>query len=244
MTMTTENPMDRVCLVWSWRLPATSSSVKVARDHVGAQATRFGIDPDDARLVADELAANAVQHADGANDFLVTVRCQSSRFVVELTDSAPHLLPKFNEPRLDAEVTRGRGLAIVAQLADEVEVHVNSVCKAVCAVFHAPSSPSSSVPSVLEPLAPIDVQPSELNGYAYRMGLPPAYPAASNDPFTVHLTEAHAMGVIPALSRLRPVGDRIATLLAEGASLARRLDEHDAANLTRAFVRQMGVGSV
>ncbi|UGQ14690.1 hypothetical protein LO772_14555 [Yinghuangia sp. ASG 101] len=61
---------------------------------------------------------------------------------------------------------------------------------------------------------------------------------------TVHLTEAHATSVIPSLSRLRPVSDRITTLLAEGASLARCLDKHDAADLTRAFIKQMGVSSV
>lgn len=140
MTTTTRDSMECVCLAWSWRLPTDASSVKAARDHVAAQAVRCGVSFEDARLVVGELASNAVQHAVGSDDFLVTVRWQRNRFAVELVDSAPHLLPEFQGQGLDPEVTRGRGLAIVAQIADEVEVRVGSSGKAVCAVFHTASS--------------------------------------------------------------------------------------------------------
>lgn len=241
MNGTVLESMEPVHLVWCWRLPADQPSVKVARDLVAAKADRCGLDAEAARLVVSELATNCVKHAVGSEDFVVTLRWQPDKSVIALVDNAPQLLPEFEPAAADPDRPDGRGLLIVAQAADEVEVRVGARSKAVCAVFSGerPRAPAGAV----EPLAPIAVEPSDRCGYAYRLGLPPSDSGQAVGPLAVHITEAHAMNAIAALSRLRPVGERVATLLDEGAALARLLDAYDLQSLARAFAEHIGAAA-
>ncbi|UGQ09239.1 ATP-binding protein [Yinghuangia sp. ASG 101] len=161
MNNTTPEPMAPARLAWSWRLPADASSVKIARDRVSAHAARCGVDRETVRLVVSELASNAVRHAHGSEDFVVAVRWQPDMFGIALIDSAPHLLPALNIVEIDMEHTAGRGLAIVARLADEIEVTVNELRKAVCVVFRTPRPDSRIMPGTSEPMAPVDAAASE-----------------------------------------------------------------------------------
>ncbi|MCF2534008.1 ATP-binding protein [Yinghuangia soli] len=239
MDSTALESMDSACLTWSWRLPAAESSVKVARDQVGPLAARCGLDEDMARLVVSELATNCVQHAEESEDFVITVRWEPGRCVIALLDGVPDRLPQFDPIGVDANTTRGRGLLIVAQAADELEVRVGAGCKAVCAVFCRvqPYEPSETV----EPLAPIGVEVSDRPGYDYRLCLPPSYPGQSRGAMALDITEAHAMNCIAALSGLRPVRDRVATLLAEGSAVAALLDPRDVETLGRQFTEHIGM---
>jgi anti-sigma regulatory factor (Ser/Thr protein kinase) len=72
---------------------------------------------DDAVLATAELFANAVRHTSGAPQDLVTVtlECTGDELRVTVADPSP-LLPRPRSPDEDAE--SGRGLGIVAALAD------------------------------------------------------------------------------------------------------------------------------
>lgn len=71
---------------------------------------------DDVVLVASELVGNAVVHAKDANDLDVAWDLHGSAVTVRVHDRSD-LMP---EPRTaDVTATNGRGLAIVAAIADE-----------------------------------------------------------------------------------------------------------------------------
>ncbi|MFD8630693.1 ATP-binding protein [Streptomyces sp. NPDC059533] len=90
-----------------------------------------------AEAVAGELLANAVQHTSGGGAS-VTARLQEGRLRVEVCDQSA-ALPHERRPRTDAE--DGRGLLIIAALADRHGVEQNASGKSCWAEFDLPVSP-------------------------------------------------------------------------------------------------------
>ena len=74
-------------------------------------ANEAGADPEAAALLASELAANAVIHANSA--FEVRVGEDSEAFRVEIVNDAPEMIVALEEPSDET----GRGLHIVDALA-------------------------------------------------------------------------------------------------------------------------------
>ncbi|MFB6956068.1 ATP-binding protein [Streptomyces sp. NPDC056309] len=102
-------------------VPADPSWAAAVRRLVAEQFARLPLSADQrdgAVLAADELFANAVKHARTDPDDTVTVTVEWSAHTLRVTvaDSSP-VLPR---PRpADADAESGRGLAIVAALADD-----------------------------------------------------------------------------------------------------------------------------
>jgi len=74
-------------------------------------ASQSGADPDVAALLASELAANAVVHANSV--FEVRVRTDGDVFRVEIVNDAPEMIAALKEPSEES----GRGLHIVDALS-------------------------------------------------------------------------------------------------------------------------------
>jgi anti-sigma regulatory factor (Ser/Thr protein kinase) len=98
------------------RFEATVSQVSAARQFVATTVAAWGLAPDDAGLVATELATNALVHA--RSPFAVSVDYQPPRLVVEVTDDGPWESP--------SSVIKGKGLAVVEHLSTwGVRRHMN-----------------------------------------------------------------------------------------------------------------------
>ncbi|MCX4908672.1 ATP-binding protein [Streptomyces sp. NBC_00878] len=117
------NPQPPALLThdWSMGYPMTLRSVRLARLHVRRRLTmwQWTGDIDDAVLVVSELVANAVRHARviGHELWLRLVELEDGGLVVEVSDP----LRVFPEPESAPEGERGRGLLVVAQLAEELD---------------------------------------------------------------------------------------------------------------------------
>lgn len=87
---------------------------------VGAHLTLWGLSSmvDDVVLATDELFANAVRHTgtEPADTIRVLVECSERELRVTLADPSP-ALPRPR--RVDGAAESGRGLSIVAALADD-----------------------------------------------------------------------------------------------------------------------------
>lgn len=104
---------------------ATAASVPAARDFV---ARHFAGHPDfeDARLLASELAQNAVRHGDG-DSFTVTVDHRKDMIVVAVanTGDAARLPTEVDTTFADLDAESGRGLGLVALLAPALGCAIN-----------------------------------------------------------------------------------------------------------------------
>ena len=101
--------------VLHWHLESSAAAVGRMRKELGATLHRLGV-PDDAHdgvlIVANELAANAVEHASGPVEVLAALSPGSVRIAVrDGSARAPRLQPH------DRRAPRGRGLQMVAWLA-------------------------------------------------------------------------------------------------------------------------------
>ncbi|MEU6807055.1 ATP-binding protein [Streptomyces neyagawaensis] len=101
-------------------VPARPSCAAGVRRTVAAHLARWDLSSiaDDAVLATDELFANAVRHASAgpADTIAVTLECSDRALRVTLADPSPA------QPRpraVDGTAESGRGLAIVAALADD-----------------------------------------------------------------------------------------------------------------------------
>src|SRR5262249_46219862 len=110
-------------------LPAELTSARQARSAVRRALTAWGMDhlSDDAELLASELVANAAEHGDGKPISLALRRHAEPGghpgITCEVTDTSP-AMPRRIEADPDAE--RGRGLAIVAALAQSTGVRATN----------------------------------------------------------------------------------------------------------------------
>ncbi|UZJ33754.1 ATP-binding protein [Streptomyces endophytica] len=115
-----------VAAIRDWGLPAGSEPLHAAE------------------LMAGELLSNAVQHA-GPGAVTVTARCDGNAIRVEVSDSTRDL-PRPRSPSQDDE--HGRGLSIVAALADRYGTEPTASGKRCWAEVHlqAVSSPEVALP--------------------------------------------------------------------------------------------------
>ncbi|MET9144996.1 ATP-binding protein [Streptomyces sp. NPDC004042] len=96
---------------------------------------------DDAALIVTELGTNAVVHtASGGSTFHVTLTVSPLAVVIEVTDlGTPDTSPRVQRPTPDS--THGRGLGMVAALADRLQTRGDDSGRTVTAELHAPAHP-------------------------------------------------------------------------------------------------------
>lgn len=74
----------------------------------------------DIQIALSEACANAVRHASGTNDYLVSLGVGSEGCVVEVIDQGPGFDPE--EPRQhEPDAEAGRGLLLMRELVDDFE---------------------------------------------------------------------------------------------------------------------------
>ncbi|MGI8879204.1 MAG: ATP-binding protein [Jatrophihabitans sp.] len=100
----------------------TAASAATVRRNLAYDLGRVGVDADvasDSSVLASELVANAVRHARAlpSGHLQVEWAVTSEGVVVSVTDGGSDTVPEIREAGL--QDTTGRGLAIVAALADE-----------------------------------------------------------------------------------------------------------------------------
>jgi anti-sigma regulatory factor (Ser/Thr protein kinase) len=125
------------------RLPPEAPSVKRARDEVAAALRAMGWHDDSidrARVVASELATNALLHA--GTGFEVTIRIEDSAWI-EVADGAPAALP---QQRADPDDPRpgGMGLYLVDAMAEEWGVEQDLSGKVVWARLSGGDKPDAA----------------------------------------------------------------------------------------------------
>ncbi|KOV24955.1 hypothetical protein ADK60_23455 [Streptomyces sp. XY431] len=110
--------------------PASLQTVGAVRRLLRDLLVTAGADPDAACLILSELLANALLHGAGAPTVSLELRC--GRLYIAVADGST-AAPVRPEP--DVARTCGRGLDLVAALADDWGVELIGVCgKAVWAV--------------------------------------------------------------------------------------------------------------
>ncbi|PBC84289.1 MULTISPECIES: ATP-binding protein [unclassified Streptomyces] len=130
----------------SFSVPGTTHAAAAARRRLAAEMHDWGLPADSdalhtAELVAGELLSNAVQHA-GPSAITVVARCDGNAIRIEVSDSSPDL-PR---PRSPNEVDEhGRGLLIVAALADRYAVEPTESGKRCWAEIHLRAVPSPHI---------------------------------------------------------------------------------------------------
>ncbi len=97
-----------------WPLPEDHSAARLARTRVG-EAVKGWPKADDAILIASELVANAVDH--GAGPIFLLLEATVDRVRIGVENAPTDRLPAPREAGTND--SRGRGLAMVAALADE-----------------------------------------------------------------------------------------------------------------------------
>ena len=104
-------PFDR------FQLSAVRRFVDAAAAEAGVDAARRG----DVVLAASELAANSIVHGGGTGE--ARVWPEPGAFLCEVVDSGVIADPMVGRRRPSPEQLNGRGLWIVAQIADALDVH-------------------------------------------------------------------------------------------------------------------------
>jgi anti-sigma regulatory factor (Ser/Thr protein kinase) len=139
------------------RLTAGPAAVPAARHQVQAaiRAWEAPVDPADAALLTSELVTNAVQHAAGLVVTLV-IACSGSQVRVDVHDTS-RSLPEVTEVPADAE--SGRGLQLVATLADEWGFYRTPAGKAVYFTLAFGPDPGRVPPGVGGRCMPGDGEP-------------------------------------------------------------------------------------
>ncbi|HEX2656710.1 MAG TPA: ATP-binding protein [Polyangia bacterium] len=104
--------------------PADPRAPRCARRHVEAVLVEWEVGRDvrsAAACITSELVTNAIRHTNTARVGLVLRReSQPRRLRVEVSDSAPELIPQIGSPDTDSE--SGRGLPLVRDLSQEYGV--------------------------------------------------------------------------------------------------------------------------
>jgi anti-sigma regulatory factor (Ser/Thr protein kinase) len=122
---------------------AVPESVAVVRAMVADFATQVGAPPatvEAVKLAVSEAATNVVIHAyrDSAAPGLIHVEAAlaAGKLRVSITDTGPGLRPRQDSPGL------GVGLAIIAELADEIELLQGSTGLRILMRFALPANPT------------------------------------------------------------------------------------------------------
>ncbi|MFJ9543614.1 ATP-binding protein [Streptomyces sp. NPDC101225] len=108
---------------------------------------------EDAALIVTELGTNALTHTasgEPAGTFRVTLTTSELITVIAVTDSgATSTAPEIQQPSGNA--TNGRGLAIVATLADDVVVHGDNTGRTITAELRVPTDALKPAPCYTRP---------------------------------------------------------------------------------------------
>lgn len=119
---------------------ADTSEIRAARNLVADESAPFvgAARSEDVRLAVSELATNALEHGDGA-DAVVEYGVDGDAFFVTVTAdaSAP---PERKRPSASADQVSGRGLQIVAGIADSVLVSGDGRSVSVSCSFDLPAT--------------------------------------------------------------------------------------------------------
>jgi serine/threonine-protein kinase RsbW len=107
-------------------VPARRSELGVARRFAGEIATKFGLDADtryEFVYAVNEAVTNAIKHGASDEEGMIHLRIAADD---DRLTFAVHDRGTFDMPVLDSAVTpeHGRGLALMASLVDEVELHI------------------------------------------------------------------------------------------------------------------------
>jgi anti-sigma regulatory factor (Ser/Thr protein kinase) len=139
------------------RLTAGPAAASAARQQVRAaiRAWEAPVDPADAVLLTSELVTNAVQHTAGPVVTLV-IACSCGQVRVDVHD-ASRALPEVTDVPADAE--SGRGLHLVATLADEWGFYRTPAGKAVYFTLAFGPAPGRVAPGVGGRYMPGDGEP-------------------------------------------------------------------------------------
>lgn len=119
---------------WSLHLRREASSVPLARRLLLGTMETAGVDPDvsfDLSVALSEACANAVEHGgraaarrgadpDGTEAYRVTAYLDGDRCRIEVSDSGPGFPPATVARRRPSLAEHGRGLHLIAELADDV----------------------------------------------------------------------------------------------------------------------------
>jgi anti-sigma regulatory factor (Ser/Thr protein kinase) len=104
--------------------PFDRFGLSAVRRFIGAAAAEAGVDParrSDVVLAASELAANSIVHGGGTGE--ARVWCEPAAFACEVVDAGVIRDPMVGRRQPPPEQLNGRGLWIVNQLADQLELH-------------------------------------------------------------------------------------------------------------------------
>ncbi|MER6128304.1 ATP-binding protein [Streptomyces sp. NPDC001795] len=108
---------------------------------------------DDAALIVTELGTNALMHTasgETAGTFRVTLTITELITVIAVTDSgSAKTAPEIQRPSGNA--THGRGLGIVASLADNVMIRGDDSGRTITAELRVPTSPMNPSPCYTRP---------------------------------------------------------------------------------------------
>jgi anti-sigma regulatory factor (Ser/Thr protein kinase) len=133
-------------------LPAEPASASAARRFVGAALDQIGLTDlcDDAMLCTAELATNAILHS--RDRFTVAVRRTSAGVRIDVIDSRPDRLPLVVPDSLDPmdTGTTGRGLLMIAALADRWGYFTTGVGKTVWVELSGSGPEEGSTDPVVE----------------------------------------------------------------------------------------------
>ncbi|MFF0091891.1 ATP-binding protein [Streptomyces canus] len=115
---------------WSLHLRREAASVPLARRLLLGTMETAGVDPDvsyDLSLALSEACANAVEHGgesglpDSSAAYRVTAYLDGEKCRIEVTDSGPGF-PAVRPRPTPMEAENGRGLCLIRELADHVQI--------------------------------------------------------------------------------------------------------------------------
>lgn len=116
---------------WSLHLRREAASVPLARRLLLGTMETAGVDPDvsyDLSVALSEACANAVEHgghaAPGASSeaYRVTAYLDGEKCRIEVADSGPGFTSVRTRPPLCDDAEHGRGLYLIQELADHVQI--------------------------------------------------------------------------------------------------------------------------
>ena len=114
--------------IFELRLPREGESVRRARRFVESvvSAARPHRPIDDLLVAVSELCTNVVEHSD-VSDFGVRLEIGDEQVEFEIFDRGGPIGAPYEEPTMPAPTSlRGRGLAIVDNLVDNLRIHLPS----------------------------------------------------------------------------------------------------------------------
>ncbi|MFJ9540017.1 ATP-binding protein [Streptomyces sp. NPDC101225] len=115
---------------WSLHLRREAASVPLARRLLLGTMESAGVDPDisyDLSVALSEACANAVEHGGGgvpSEAYRVTAYLDGEKCRIEVTDSGPGFAPRPALRPVRADSEHGRGLYLIRELADHVDIAV------------------------------------------------------------------------------------------------------------------------